>query len=294
MIPRILDEWNLSVIVDLLQKGYYETEYFDFKEKLPNKNDERGKKRLIKACCAFANSIGGFLVFGINDKKEHTVTERLIGIDPTVDFPEHFGNFPQSCTPSVEWDFKNPAITLENGNAIHVIHVFKSWNMPHAYGDQYNNWSFPKRTNKGDELMNFDEIRMSFLGYYEKRLKLNLLKSEINTIKEQAQSMIIDRDKMESSYSLVTFDLSVVESILSDTYIVIAKSAALLQLLTAIRTTCRTVNNKQSIFYSTATLAFQNKNQVVKEHNQYLHINCPNIISYCSSALQLLESLVGF
>jgi predicted HTH transcriptional regulator len=44
-------------------------EGFDFKAMLPHSKDTEGKGRLRRDVAAFANSNGGFLVFGVKDNK---------------------------------------------------------------------------------------------------------------------------------------------------------------------------------------------------------------------------------
>jgi hypothetical protein len=53
MIPRTLDEWTLEVIRDLLAKGYYESEYFDFKQALPHSKNPVEKEKLEKNLLCF-------------------------------------------------------------------------------------------------------------------------------------------------------------------------------------------------------------------------------------------------
>ena len=190
MIPRRLDEWNLDIIKNLLAKGYYESEFFDFKERLPHKNDCSGKDRLTKACCAFANSNGGFLIFGISDDRSLSEEGRLLGLDRHIDFPEHFGNYPKQCMPNMDWDFKNPSLELENGNRIHIVWIPKSWEGPHCYSQGNSGLCFPKRTNQGDMAMDYNEIRISFLGYYEKYYKLRLLAAELQNLKILADEKV--------------------------------------------------------------------------------------------------------
>ena len=111
MTPRALAEWNVDAIIEILSKGLFETEEFDFKESLPDSRDVAGKARLRGTCCAFANAGGGFLVFGVVNDQTLSAPDRLRGVDPHVDFPEHFGSFPQLCVPSVEWTFRIPLLT---------------------------------------------------------------------------------------------------------------------------------------------------------------------------------------
>ncbi len=65
MIPNSLDDWDFQLVEKLVKDGLFETDKFDFKERIPHKNDRSGKARLEKSACAFANTEGGFLVFGI-------------------------------------------------------------------------------------------------------------------------------------------------------------------------------------------------------------------------------------
>jgi Putative DNA-binding domain len=159
--PRSLAEWNIDAILEILSKGLFETEDYDFKEMLPHPSDQRGKERLRATCCAFANSSGGFLVFGINADRNLPVLDRLSGLPPALDFPQHFGAFPEKCVPGVPWSFKNPAIQLAAGTLIHVVEIPRSWKAPHAVGSAQDGWRFFKRTNQGDEGMNMDEVAES-------------------------------------------------------------------------------------------------------------------------------------
>jgi predicted HTH transcriptional regulator len=192
MIPTALSDWSLAILLELLERHVFEDEQFDFKEALPDPRDDKAKDRLRKTCCAFANTEGGFLVFGIANATSLPARDRLVGLVASLDFPEHFGNFSLSCTPSVPWAFQNPPLKLENGRLIHIVRILKSWRAPHSVGNTEIGWVFPKRTNKGNEAMNMDEIRSAFLGLYEKRLKLQLLKSEISTIRKDALSCFVD------------------------------------------------------------------------------------------------------
>ncbi len=69
--PRTLEEWNYDIIKELVDKDYFETEFFDFKADLQPAPDQE------KIVCAFANTIGGFLIFGVRDINK---PDRIIGI----------------------------------------------------------------------------------------------------------------------------------------------------------------------------------------------------------------------
>ena len=96
MIPRLLSEWTLDALLNLLAMGIHESEDFDLKQNLPPSGDVGGKDRLKAACAAFANaSGGGFLIFGVADDRELASYDRLIGCDRALDFPVGFGDYPR-------------------------------------------------------------------------------------------------------------------------------------------------------------------------------------------------------
>jgi hypothetical protein len=298
MIPKSLTEWNIPVITNLLAQGYYETQFFDFKEMLPNSKNGTDKTRLSKSCCAFANSLGGFLIFGVKDDRSLSPKDRLIGIDSNYDLPEHFGNYPKNCNPSIGWNFLNPPLLLENGNVIHVIEVPRSWNAPHCIESSDLLRCFPKRTHKGNEDMSYEEIRMAFLQYYEKRLKLQLLQAELHNIKNHAEKdlMINGGWDAKARFGIGEFGLSVIETVLADTYTIIAEQPELLDALTEIRNRCRKVNDLLRIFYRIATLGWGMSNTKpdveIEKHNFNVEQECRPLIYACDRALSLLEKIM--
>lgn len=293
MIPRTLQEWTLDTINGLVQKRVFESETFDFKEMLPHSNDRGAKTRLRKLCAALANSEGGFIIFGVADK-ESLASNRLIGVDADLDFPEHFGAFARQCTPSVYWEFRNPPIRLLNGRLIHIVHIPRSWNAPHAVSDGNSAWHFMKRTNKGNEAMSIEEIRATFMGFYEKRLKLQLLRAEITTLHELAGAgYIADPALRHKAHSMVSFDVSVIESILSDSFTILVHCATLLESLSAIRMQTRVANNAIHSFLSTVAIKLTNSEELNKDHNDYLEHVCGSIQHHCKKAIEELDTILG-
>jgi hypothetical protein len=302
MIPHTIREWTITAIVELLTKGYYESEKFDFKESLPHSKDIDGKQRLTKSCCAFANGQGGFLVFGISDSRSISAEDRLIGLDRSLEVPEHFGNFPKKCIPSINWHFMNPPLELENGKVIHVIEIPTSWERPHSIKDEADKLLFLKRTNKGNEAMSYEEIRLHFLGYYEKRIKLQLLQAELQNIIDDAKALTIPPGK--AIYSLTTFDLTVIETTLVDVYTVLANEPEIIGLLHKIRNDCRRVNNKLQIFYSYIALEpgaamwpagtpSENCKYQIEWHNEFIRNNCREIIESSEQAFSIIQRIVA-
>ncbi len=296
MIPKSLTEWSIPVITNLLVQGYYETEFFDFKEMLPHSKNEPEKTRLYKSCCAFANSSGGFLIFGVKDDRALSPKDRLVGIDQTRDLPELFGSYPKNCNPSIPWNFLNPPLPLGNGNVIHIFEIPRSWNAPHSFEVASNGRCFVKRTNKGNEPMSYEEIRMAFLQYYEKRLKLQLLQAELQNTRKHAEELLISAPLNQVKIGLGEFSLTVIETVLADTYTILAGQQELLGHLGEIRNRCRVVNDMLRIFYRVATVGLVGNNAephpAIEMHNRNVEGECRPIIFACDRAHGFLENVM--
>lgn len=291
MIAKPLEQWTIQDVRHLVEIGAQESDRFDFKEKLPHPSDKRSKDRLAKSCAAFANSAGGLLIFGVKDSGQRT--DRLVGID-AIEFPAHFGNYPSQASPPVEWDFLNPPLQVDGGRVIQIVEITQSWRAPHAVGDRETGWTFPKRTNKGTEYMDYDEVRSMFLGYYEKRLKLQLLTAELAQIRADAQGMIIAPDANDGkSYGLPTIELRVLETVLSDTYSVTQSSGELLAAMNDLRSRARIVNNKVAVFRLEVALPISNKAATVMSHNDFVRPVCEAIIELANTAQDHLNQILS-
>lgn len=290
--PRSLHEWTVDEVARLVEQGAHETEYFDFKERLPDPRSDGDKHRLATTCAAFANSGGGFVVFGVRDDRSEQASDRLVGVDASLDFPEHFGNFAARCSPSVVWTFANPPLRLPSGNVIHIVEISQSWSAPHAVGHP-GSWGFPKRTNKGNEWMSYSEVQLMFLGYYEKRIKLQLLRGELQQIQAEAAGLIVSPANESTQYGMASIDLTVLETVIADTYSVTYRSPNLVAMLTALRSKARIVNNKTSQFRSFISLPMGGKDQLVKEHNEFVRPHCTQIVHLVQQILPLVDELAG-
>jgi predicted HTH transcriptional regulator len=70
LLPDRLQDWTIRHVEQLVQRGVHENDQFDLKEMLPHPADNAGKMRLKKTCAAFANSAGGYLIFGVADASQ--------------------------------------------------------------------------------------------------------------------------------------------------------------------------------------------------------------------------------
>ena len=250
--------------------------------------------RLRKTCCAFANSEGGFIVYGIADNRSLPTSERIMGLDINTDFPEHFGNYPRSCVPSISWKFRNPPIALNDDRVLHIVHIPRSWSSPHAVGDPEQDWQFVKRTNKGNEGMSIEEVRLGYLNFYEKRIKLQLLRSEIIVLKENAETVVKPvNGGNDFEIMLISFETRVMETVLSDVYTILVEDQSLLESLTRIRKMSMQFNNKVNFLYSQIALPRSNTESIINQHNEWIRPFCELIVSLCNQAINSLDKILN-
>lgn len=298
MTPRKLEDWNLTVITSLLEKGADENEYFDFKRQLPKKSPDMNKTQLAEAqlgtkkdCAAFANSGGGFLVYGVNEKKKN-LEEQLEGVPKKSEFPRNFGStYPKACEPSVDWDFKAIDLPEKEGYAIYVVDIKKGWQRPS--GVFHNNvWHFMKRTNSGNESMSYQEIRSMFLDYEEKTKRVDLMLLELESFLMETL-VVIHHIKTLNDLPLSTFNLSVFVSLMPDVYSLLGNEALTFE-AQALRNSIGGYNNLVSLQSTKIAMHFQtpeqlNMEKIVQSTNSTIETIKQQIIS----THQILSSLAN-
>ncbi len=141
--------------------------------------------------------------------------------------------------------------------------------------------------------MSYEEIRISFLQYYEKRLKLQLLRAELKAIITNADLLTVQGQALGKQPPLGEFSLTILETTLADTYTILMSKPELLENLTQIRAWCRQVNNKLQSFLPIYHLALGNREGVNVNHNVYVSDRCHDIKRYSKSALEILDKLIS-
>ena len=141
--------------------------------------------------------------------------------------------------------------------------------------------------------MSLEEVRLTFLGYYEKRLKLQLLRAELATLKKNAnEAYLIEEKEVETRYTFVTFETRVIETVLSDTYTIIADEKELLEALTGIRQRARNANNKIHMFLATMPMPLANKQAITRQHNEWLRPVCEGMVQLADIAIAALDNVL--
>lgn len=126
-----LCEVNVEDLMMLIKEGISEDKELDFKRDLKVDTDN-DKKELAKDVCAFANSSGGIILFGIDEDSDAKASE-LTGVD--IESEDELVRRIQQIlnariSPRIP-GIRFRKIDLENGKSVFVVEIPKSFVSPH-------------------------------------------------------------------------------------------------------------------------------------------------------------------
>jgi hypothetical protein len=138
-VPETLDAWSSEIIKKLLSINYEEDQKIEYKEFLDSPAKEPNEKRqyrlsLQEEFCAFANAVGGFILFGVTDDFN------LKGVKFDGEINLKISQILSNTTPIVQFQCKQIDV---DGKNILLVHVFNSKDKP----VQCENGSFYIRLN---------------------------------------------------------------------------------------------------------------------------------------------------
>lgn len=149
--------WDIKKLRNWLKDpSIQENDTLDWKEKIPD--DESGKIRLKREFCGFANSKGGFLLFGVDKKK------RILGLEKNDEFGTRLGQIITThVTPAtIKFDVHECIKLKSEKRYVYIIEIHESplVEKPHVFFKEGNGLSIPLRINGSlRDLKRGDEIR---------------------------------------------------------------------------------------------------------------------------------------
>lgn len=165
MIPGELADVDGDAIQRLVENGVPEGPTLDFKEALPPDNDE-GRREFLADVSAFANTIGGDLVYGISEQRD--ALGKLTGVPEAVVGVTNVSDSLLVGLQSRIRDGIEPRLSGVEVRAVAcaerqvlVVRVAQSWVMPHMV--TFKNLSrFFARSGASKYQMNVDDLRQAF------------------------------------------------------------------------------------------------------------------------------------
>ncbi len=199
-IPENVNEWSRGILVDLLDEGYDENLRLEFKSKI-----DSNTKRIPITACAFANTKGGFLVFGVdNDRRKKLTTEqRLVGLEDSDELKSQINNQIRNIKFSIpieNIEFKESNISLPNGKVIVVLKISKTMISPHQFKE-----IFYKRVANGNAPMDIEEIHDAIIESQKSIRMLYLLEEEERLLMDilNAMKIYFDNDEFLKAINLI-------------------------------------------------------------------------------------------
>jgi hypothetical protein len=145
---------------DLIENKVFEKRTLDYKEYFPG-NKDSDKKEFLADASSFANCGGGFLIFGISEKKG--IPQEIKGFEDTIIDQEKTrleNMIRDGITPRITGLSIN-TVHLKNSRVVLIMRIPKSWNSPHCV--TYNHHEkFYTRNNSGKYRMDVPELRIAF------------------------------------------------------------------------------------------------------------------------------------
>lgn len=162
MFNKNIDEITAKDLEDLIENGVMEGKTIEYKKEL-NCSKDSDKKEFLADVSSFANAVGGYLIFGIEEDRETGLPKSLCGlkvdnIDEEIRKIESIirgGISPK--LPKLETKY----IELDNNNIVLIIKVGRSWLSPHRI--VFKGWDkfFSRNTNSKYSL-DVEELRTAF------------------------------------------------------------------------------------------------------------------------------------
>lgn len=190
----------------------------DYKSKLPGK-DDTAKKEFLYDVSSFANTNGGYLVYGMEETNGiPTKLAGFSGINPEEEVQRLDHMTRDGIRPPIIGVHTVP-VKLSDSNFAFVLHVPKSWNPPHQVTYQ-KAFRFYRRGSNGNYQMDVDELRSIFtlseaLGEKIQRFRMErvakIASGEIPPVTERGARLITHILPLSAFTGLVSINLESLE-----------------------------------------------------------------------------------
>jgi hypothetical protein len=218
-----LEDWNIGLVREIAALATSENDWYDLKGNLQGQAEHQRK-----AVAAFANTQGGFLIFGVSNDRQ------VVGVD-NPELPRDFGNkLTHGLNPSVAFRFSYP-LAVSGPVSVWICEVPRSQRGPHAVLIN-DHWIFPRRMESGSNVtMNVEEIRAAFEESGRQRANLELFLSELYRIRDLAQRQREAAEWGMEQFIGVRYNTARIEGLLPLIFSVLSENSWLVRHLDALR-----------------------------------------------------------
>lgn len=163
------DEITLEDVNKLQEYAYPEGKDIDYKRKLSlfpeegEKNTDADKRRLefLRDVSSFANTHGGYLIFGIEEEEKIPSAMPGFAVDDTEKLDQRIEQLLQNgVNPKIQ-GIRLRWLNVDENNKILIVKIPNSWNPPHMVTFNSHN-RFDARNSMGKYFMDVEDLRMAF------------------------------------------------------------------------------------------------------------------------------------
>ena len=160
MIPKPLGDITAADLDALISEKVMESRTIEYKQELPGTADA-DKKEFLADVSAFANTVGGDIIYGM--KEADGLPEELRGIDPSTldDGRLRLEQCLRSGLAPRLTGLQFHPVTYSQDKAVLVLRIHRSWAGPHMVSFRGGS-RFYTRHSGGKDQMDVDEIRSAF------------------------------------------------------------------------------------------------------------------------------------
>lgn len=271
-----LSEWSKEWIKQILDQDLSEGYLYDFKTDISTKDQS-----LTKVVTSFANTQGGFIIFGIKDGESATGWKRLHGVTDKKEFAKKLSDTLSNSKVVPTIFFEDPkflSVPYENRTYdVAVVKINSSEFKPHAVVGSDGLLKFWVRNNQTATAMTYPVLTKTIEESTQLRNWLAALYLDTEYVESFAEKMVILEAQREDSIPVVKIN-SIVNSDQSSQIIsIIPNDVKLVSTIWALREKIEIVNSFRDMMIQRRALPISNAKEQNKTDNDAIAMTVPNI-----------------
>ena len=246
-LPNDLNVWTIDDVINIVKEHEFEPGIFDYKSVLnatgPYQNEYHDSIR--RTVCSMANTDGGFILFGILDRKQQVTSldDRIKGIPIQGDLRKEFGDKIAYIQPEVYFEAVPRVLLLPNepNRGIFVVRIPKSRRRPHMVS---STGIYYRRGENGTAIpMNHYEVRDLMMATEELLRKVILFRLEISLFRRRVAVLLGQESyNMSTISTLYHIDASSYKVLLADISGLLPLSVTIFEEMLNITISIETIN----------------------------------------------------
>jgi len=156
-----LEDIDESILQDLIENRVPEDKMIEYKESLPLEKPAE-KEKFLKHITAFANTVGGHIIYGMKEKKGIPTDLCGLTVDDFDKLKQKIENLIRDDVEPRIWGVQPHPVELANSKIAVVIRIPRSFNSPHMVKIEGHR-AFYGRSSASSDFLDVGQLRQLFL-----------------------------------------------------------------------------------------------------------------------------------